>query len=89
MIEVKCGEVQATMIQDILSIWTLYDRPIDMPEYYVARRFEVKAGGEGGPTFDYIRDSDLERLRSEMKNRGLYRILRDPRDDPKIIESWV
>jgi len=74
---------------NILSIWTLYDRPLDMPEHYVARRFEIRQGGEGGPTHDYIRDSDLESLRGEMVSRGLYCLGRQAGDDPKIIEIWL
>lgn len=74
---------------DILSIWTVYDHPIDMPEYYVARRFEVKRGGECGPTHDYIRDHDLERLRKSLADKFLVCMPRWESDDPKIVESWL
>lgn len=77
------------MNHDILSIWTVYDHPIDMPQYYVARRFKVKPGGEGGPTHDYIRDTDLERIRKTLKDKFLTRLPRCSGDDPKIIESWI
>jgi hypothetical protein len=77
------------MSKDALSIWTVYDHPIDMPEYYIARRFEVKRGGEGRPTHDYIRDHDLMRLRSTLEEKGLHRIPRWEGDDPKIVESWI
>ena len=50
------------MSGDRLAIWTVYDHPLDYPNDFVARRFEVDAGGYR-PTESIIVTRDLETLR--------------------------
>ena len=72
-----------------LRIWTIYDHPIDMPNHYVARQFEVTHNGPR-PTESVIQSDSLETIREMMLVEfGLTKIERYPEDDPKIIEVWI
>lgn len=73
---------------DALSIWTVYDHPMDFPNEFVARRF-VCAGDEPTATADVERSPMLGAIRAIMESRGLYRVGRMPGDDPKIVEIWL
>lgn len=70
-----------------LTIWVVYDHPKDFPDHYVARRFinEQAQNGEG----DVIVKDDLIEIRNAMYARGLFRLGRDPSDDPVIVEMWL
>jgi len=72
----------------VLSIWVVYDHPSDMPDYYVARRWEVR-GSHSGPTDDVLTAPTLGALRSFLVRFGLYRLDRNEGDDAKIVESWL
>lgn len=76
------------MSDAILSIWTIYDRPRDFPNTFVARRHEAMAGATR-PTQDVMICTDLERLRDHLARMGLTMIPREPGDDPMIVESWL
>lgn len=70
-----------------LNIWTIYDHPRDLPDVFVARRFEI--GGEhGGPTGDILTAPTLDALRKKLP-WGLVRIMRQDGDDPCIVECWL
>jgi hypothetical protein len=71
-----------------LSIWTIYDKPKDYPEIFIARRFEIQAG-EAVATTDIIRSPFLGTIRNHMQERGLYRIQRNENDDPCVVECWL
>jgi hypothetical protein len=70
-----------------LSLWTIYDRPLDHPDGFLARRHE---SGETfkGPTSDAF-TGDLETLRQTFRRAGLTVIPREPNDDPRIVETWL
>jgi hypothetical protein len=70
-----------------LVIWTIYHKPRDHPDGFVARRFEV-AGEEPKATDDVIA-GDLEELRQIFWKAGLVKMPRHPQDEPQIVESWV
>lgn len=74
------------MLEKRLSLWTVYRRPLDHPDSFVARRWEIHP--EIAPTADVLLAHDLEALR-EMLPSGLVRLDRQPTDDPVIVESWV
>lgn len=74
---------------EALSIWTVYDHPTDFPNYFVARRFEIRSGYGHGPTAEVIMDVDLERLRDALRQRGLVCLARERDDDRVIVESWL
>ena len=75
-----------------LSLWTVYERPRDYPDEFVARRFTVgpHLGGTcAGPTDDVLRAAHLAALRAQLLARGLVCIARHPEDDPCIVETWL
>jgi len=69
-----------------LVLYTIYERPSDYPEGFVVTMWIV------GP--DLLRPSakgfatDLEHAR-RLVPRGLYRMPREPGDDPCIVENWI
>ena len=67
-----------------LRLWTVYERPVDYPDLYVARLFE----GES-PTDQMLVCPDLEPIREELRQRGLTCLPRDDDDEPQIVESWI
>lgn len=69
-----------------LSMWTIYDHPLDYPSSYVARRLEVH-GSRIVHTQDVIIGPTLEAVRSCLPS-GLYGMERAPEDDPVIVEVW-
>lgn len=71
-----------------LSMWTVYDRPRDYPNSYVARRSEVTAQGRT-LTSDLMVSGDLDLIRDVLQKRGLHRIPRYPNDVPCIVEVWL
>jgi hypothetical protein len=77
------------MHHQVMSVWTVYDHPVDRPDCYVARRFLIVGKSEPIATPDALRSHYLSALRTEMLRRRLARIPRDPHDDPVIIESWI
>jgi hypothetical protein len=73
---------------DALSIWTVYDHPTDFPTEYVARRSDVR-GSRIDVTDHIISSTNLAIVRIALEARGLTKLMRDPNDDPKIIEVWL
>jgi hypothetical protein len=74
---------------DVLIMWTIYDRPSDFPDCFVARKFEIGRGGEPRATSDILVAHEIDKLRSLLHRRGLVRMTRAPEDDPKIVETWL
>jgi hypothetical protein len=71
----------------VLEIWTIYRRPTDYPDHFVARCWEVTRG-RGLPTERILLSADLELLRA-MLPPGLFCLSRNAKDDPVIVESWL
>jgi hypothetical protein len=69
-----------------LSLWTLFDHPVDFPTTYVARRSEVAQTPV--ITTDFI-TGELDELRRYMMKAGLTCITRSPQDHPNIVEVWL
>jgi len=78
-----------TSDEEILSLWTVYDHPKDMPDVYVARRSEVLRGGKTRMTEEAMACTSLDPIREEMMRRGLICMTRAPTDDPVIVEVWL
>ena len=73
----------------VLSLWTVYDHPLDYPDKFVARRFDVDKDGSK-PTPSLLVSSDLDALREVLQfEMHLTCMVRDPSDDPKILETWL
>lgn len=73
----------------MLSIWTVYNDPLDYPGKIVARRFEVDASGSR-PTESVIITDSIDKMREIMITQlHLNYMPREPGDDPKIVECWL
>ena len=69
-------------------MWTVFDHPLDHPTVFIARRGEVTAG-QYVPTLDVIVSHDIEKIREQLQDMGLFCLPRQPNDDPKIVEVWL
>jgi len=78
---------KAALDRGALSMWTIYDKPRDHPDGYIARRHEA-ANGVSGPTNDVL-TGDLTLMREAMSRCGLVRMQRAPSDEPQIVETWM
>lgn len=72
--------------EGVLMMWTVYERPTDFPNSFVARRWRVTAEGAVA-TGDLVLAGTLERIREALPP-GLYRLPREAEDDPVIVETW-
>ena len=70
-----------------LPIWTVYDRPSDHPQGFIARLHEV-GPGIYGPTAHVV-TGELHELRVAFMQAGLTCIARSEGDDANIVESWL
>ena len=75
------------MKRGALSLWTIYEKPLDQPDGFLARRFESNKDGDG-PTLDTV-TGELEHIRDIFTRAGLYRLSRSVDDDHEIVETWV
>lgn len=72
-----------------VSLWTVYDRPKDYPNSFVARRFLIDAYG-AKPTESIIISDNLRVLRNILAyEMHLTCLNREQGDDPNIVESWI
>jgi hypothetical protein len=69
--------------QGNLCIWTIYAHPSDYPADFVARLFT-----QHGRTDMILTADSLGGLRGQLPP-GLTCLMREPNDDPVIVESWV
>jgi hypothetical protein len=70
-------------------MWTVYERPSDFPEHYVARRFEISKEGPV-PSNAVVLAPDLDLLRGALMDMGLsVRLERNPEDEAQIVETWM
>lgn len=66
---------------------TVYERPLDFPNDYVARVWD---GKRARPTDTMIKRSTIEEIREDIKNAGFKTVFaRAEGDDPHIIETWM
>jgi hypothetical protein len=75
------------MKRGALSLWTIYEKPLDHPDGFIAHRFESSKDGDR-PTLDTI-TGELEHIRLIFTRAGLYRLDRSVVDEPEIVETWV
>lgn len=69
-----------------LAIWTIYQSPSDHPGEFVARKWLVKT--EPVPSEWVVKGATLAEVRAKLPPH-LFRMERDPMDDPNIVESWL
>ena len=70
-----------------LLIWTIYDHPLDYPDWFVARPHIIRPK-TSGPIPMHLIARDLDTLRALLPD-GLVRLERQAADDPCILENWV
>jgi hypothetical protein len=71
-----------------LAMWVIYDRPLDYPHCAVARLWHATADGRAVAKRDTIIAPNVEAVRRELPP-GLFRLDRQPSDDPCIVETWL
>jgi hypothetical protein len=71
-----------------LSMWAVYDHPKDFPNMFVAREFLVGLG-HVWPTQNLIQSKTPSVIRRRMLDMGMICLVRDPDDDPVILEVWL
>ena len=78
----------ATVISRLL---TVYDHPLDHPEYYVARWWDILEDSVLRPEQRAYLFKDLDTLRAWIQQEWpwLHRLERFPNDDPNILEVWL
>jgi hypothetical protein len=69
------------------TIWTIYDRPRDHPDGFIARRFEIGSGSTT-PTKDTL-TGKVDDLRYALERAGFVKITRSEGDEAPIVESWI
>ncbi len=77
---------------DELEIWTVYDHPNDLPEWWVARRFRIaERMVEPEATPQVLLAKSLSELQATLieHTQVSVRFPRSEGDDPKIVESWL
>ena len=80
----------------MLHIVTIYEKPTDFPDSFVARRFTVGKNGVVFSTSDYQISPTIEPLREWAKKQISKRAGWDGcnmgrciNDEPHIVESWL
>lgn len=77
------------MTRDNLSMWIVYDRPLDYPNEFVVRRWDIVRGQpEPVMTLVMYRAASLDGVRGHIPE-GLYRMPRWEGDEPHIVEVWL
>jgi hypothetical protein len=81
---IACGrETAYSKVGHHLPLWTIYARPRDFPQGFVARLFL-----DGGATTKTLTAPSLAAIRGLLP-RGLTCLARSPQDDPVIVETWL
>ena len=70
-----------------MSQWVVYDHPLDYPDKFVARRWDIYVGVLSA-TDDLHLAETLDEARLLIPP-GLYRLARFEDDDPCIVEIWL
>ena len=71
-----------------LIIWMIYNCPKDYSEGFIARAYEVTKYGARATAF-VITAPSLEAIQASFKQAQMSCLLRQPRDDSKIVENWL
>lgn len=70
-----------------LSMWVITGNPSDFPGKFVARKHVIGRGFTRATQLHHVADS-LDEARTHVP-AGLFRLKRQPHDDPAIVESWI
>jgi len=73
----------------VLANWTVYERPRDYPDGYIARKWVILRGAaEPFPTNEIVVGTTLDDVRAKLPPGLAGPLLRNDDDDPKIVETW-
>jgi hypothetical protein len=75
------------MAGEILTLYTVYDKPVDHPDKAVVRSWLLPGDGTLQKGEAQVFDS-LTEARASLPP-GLVRLERHPLDEPQIVETWV
>jgi hypothetical protein len=70
-----------------LSVFTIFERPLDYPEHYVVREFRIM-GGQVAPQPECKLAKTLEEARRHVPP-GRVRLSEQDPANPKVVESWI
>jgi hypothetical protein len=74
---------------DVLAMYVVYEKPRDFPNDFVVRRWDIMAGHLEPVKTDWVRTGKtLAEVRRHVPE-GMFRLPRDPNDDPRIVEVWT
>ena len=65
-------------------MWTIYDRPLDYPDGFIARLFL-----NDRPTDKVFKSKDIDNIRLKLKMLGKVKIPRHRDDPPSVVEIWM
>ncbi len=74
----------------VMTLYTIYDKPVDFPDYFVVRKFFIIRGSkEPEPAeMPFAFADTLEDIRKKIPP-GLFCFPRDESDSPRIVETWM
>lgn len=67
-----------------LPLITVYKNPLDYPDSYVARLWDVDVVQN-----IFIVKDTLEEIREAIPTHRFYRLIREPWDEDIVVETWV
>jgi hypothetical protein len=76
-------------MNDALYQYVIYDHPSDYPDELVCRRIAITAGAMIWDKEPFWTGQNIEEIRLILMGRGLVCLMRDPDDDPVIVETWM
>lgn len=83
IVNLKNGQILDLSKNKQFSMWVIYKKPKDYPDFFVARRWILDK-----PTDEIILADTLDELRKKIPY-GLIRFNANIFDDPVIIEIWM
>ena len=75
--------------RDILPMWTVYAKPKDFPDGFIARCFETCGGPPDPVPTGYVITGPLDLIRESMQRCGMHCMTRNEGDDPVVVETWL
>jgi hypothetical protein len=70
-----------------LKIYTIYNKPKNYPDYFIAREFTIN-GGQIISGEIVASAKSLEGIRAQLA-KGLKKMARVDNDPPSLVESWL
>ena len=81
------------MLDYLLTGYTIYENPRDLPGKYVMRGWVAMDGGTTQPAHETITGPlepvVLSFMRQKLQAQGRINMGRRPEDDPVIVETWI